>query len=113
MVIIDTKKFGMSNRLRQARELAGLSQNQAAKIMKMHRPTISEIEAGRRNVSAEELKEFARIYDVDVIWLMGEDSPNEASDSDLIKLAAREFSKLNKTDQEIVFGLLRSLRGKE
>jgi transcriptional regulator with XRE-family HTH domain len=38
----------------------------------MHRPTISEIEAGNRRVSADELKTFADIYDVTVGWLLGE-----------------------------------------
>ena len=46
-------------RLRQARELAGLSQGQVAKLMSLHRPAVSEMEAGRRRVSAEELKQMA------------------------------------------------------
>ena len=40
----------IGGRLRMARETAGLSQGQVAKRLKMHRPTISEIEAGRRRV---------------------------------------------------------------
>nr|MDQ3081556.1 helix-turn-helix transcriptional regulator [Gemmatimonadota bacterium] len=50
-------------RLRAAREAAGLSQGQVAKLMKMHRPTISEMEAGNRRISAEELAKLANLYD--------------------------------------------------
>ena len=59
----------VASRLRMAREQAGLSQGQVAKLMKMHRPTISEIEAGRRKVSAEEIAQFSRLYDISVVWL--------------------------------------------
>ena len=60
------------NRLRQARELAGLSQGQVARILNVHRPTISEIEAGNRRVSAEEIARFAEVYEVGIEWLFGQ-----------------------------------------
>ena len=41
------KKSTIAARIRAAREAAGLSQGQVARKLKMHRPTISEIEAGR------------------------------------------------------------------
>ena len=40
-----TTRMQIAQRFRQAREQAGLSQGQAARLMKVHRPTISEIEA--------------------------------------------------------------------
>jgi len=100
-------------RLRQAREYAGLSQGQAAKLLDLHRPTITEIEAGRRRVTAEELPKFAEIYDVEVTWLLGEDSNINNKDTATIELAARELSKLKKEDRKAVINLLRSLRGRE
>lgn len=60
------------NRLRQARELAGLSQGQVARMLNVHRPTISEIEAGNRRVSAEEIARFAEVYEVGIEWLFGQ-----------------------------------------
>ena len=50
---------GVGERLREAREAAGLSQAQAAHLMDMHRPTVTEIENETRKVSAGELKQFA------------------------------------------------------
>ena len=49
------ERLEIAGRLRLARETAGLSQGQAAKRLGLHRPTVSEIEAGRRRVTAEEV----------------------------------------------------------
>src|SRR4051812_3236203 len=61
----------LAQRLRTSREHAGLSQSQVAKMLNLHRPTISEIEAGRRKVNSDELARFADIYEVSVAWLTG------------------------------------------
>ncbi|MFO0617210.1 MAG: helix-turn-helix transcriptional regulator [Polyangiaceae bacterium] len=97
----------LASRLRAARERAGLSQGQVAKLMKMHRPTISEIEAGRRRVVTEELARFAELYGVTIAWLMGEEGGTDAR----VELAARELSKLKSDDLDRVLDLLSSLRG--
>jgi transcriptional regulator with XRE-family HTH domain len=58
----------IASRLRTARKAANLSQAKVAERLNMHRPTISEIEAGRRRVSADELASLAEIYGVSVEW---------------------------------------------
>jgi transcriptional regulator with XRE-family HTH domain len=96
-------------RLRAAREEAGLSQGQTAKLLGIHRPTISEIEAGRRRVQADELSEFAKIYHVSVSWLLGEEGgldPHEKK----ARVAARKLMKLKPEDLDRVMNLLDSLR---
>ena len=103
----NSKKAAIASRLRLARERAGLSQGQVAKVLKMHRPTVSEIEAGRRAVSAEELTEFAKVYSVTIEWLTSE--PRDPS-ADKLELAARELSKLKPADVERLMDLLKSLR---
>jgi transcriptional regulator with XRE-family HTH domain len=55
-------------RLRSARKAVGLSQAQVAKRLGIHRPTMSEIEAGRRRVSADELTQLSEIYGISVEW---------------------------------------------
>ena len=102
-----TRQADIASRLRAAREKAGLSQGQVAKLLAFHRPTISEIEAGRRKVSAEEISRLAKIYDVSVSWLTNDES--EVSDP-AIELAARELAKLKKKDLENLLQLLRTLR---
>ncbi len=105
----DNKKL-TSERLRIAREMAGLSQNQAAKLLNISRPTISEIEAGRRNVTSVELSEFSDLYNVDILWLHGRTSFNENSVEDTIKLAARELQNMNDSDVEKLKIILSSMK---
>ncbi len=104
---IDQLRLAIAARLRAAREQSGLSQGQAAKILGLLRPTISEIEAGRRRVAAEELAGFARIYGVSISWLA--DDRSEVADP-AAELAARELAKLKPDDFDNVMKLLRALR---
>lgn len=107
MTELDEVRAAIATRLRAAREQAGLSQGQVAKILGIQRPSISEIEAGRRKVSAEELTRLAEIYNVSVSWLTKEES--EVPDP-YVELAARELTKLKKEDLDTVLNLLRTLR---
>ncbi len=109
----DQKQTSIANRLRLARNHSGLSQYQIAKIMDMHRPTVSEIEAGRRQVTASELKMFADAYEVSVEWILGNDLGNDDTDMDKIQLAARNLSKLKKEDLDTILNLLKALRRDE
>lgn|SRR5574340_96306 len=104
--------MSLSERLRQAREAAGLSQGQVAKKLEMHRPTISEIEAGRRKVSAQELELFSNLYGVTTEWLLSGMAGNEKADARIL-MAARELSKMNKTDLDRLMNTLNMLRKPE
>jgi transcriptional regulator with XRE-family HTH domain len=90
--------------------MAGLSQGQVAKMLDLHRPTVSEIEAGNRRVSADELGRFAEIYDVTVSWLVGETADQLETDDPRLQLAARELSKLKPDDLDRLLRLLASMR---
>src|SRR5438876_1870831 len=90
-------KLLIANRLREARTLSGLSQSQVADKMGWHRPTVSEIEAGRRNVSAEELPRLATLFGVNTGWLLGQEATPDDS-VDKLLMAARELSKIKESD---------------
>lgn len=101
----------IGERLREARTLAGLSQGQVARLLNLHRPTVSEIEAGNRRVSADELARFAEAYDVSTAWLVGaDDEPLETADPK-VQLAARELGKLKGADLDKLLRLLAAMRG--
>lgn len=102
-----TTRQAIAARVRAARIQAGLSQGQVARILEVQRPTISEIEAGRRKVAAEELARFADVYGVSLSWLTANEP--EMSDPE-VELAARELAKLKKEDLDAVMRLLRTLR---
>jgi len=106
----DKKSAAIASRLRLAREQAGLSQGQVARILQMHRPTISEMEAGRRSVSAEELVRLAEIYGVSLTWLAGAAGEVPDPAQDRVELAARALAKLKDRDLDRVLELLKSLR---
>jgi len=97
-------------RLRAAREAAGLSQGQVARLMNMHRPTISEMEAGNRRITADELARLADLYDTKVAWLLGEAPERAAHDDPKLQLAARELGKLNPDDLDRLLKLIAALR---
>lgn len=102
-------KAELNDRLRMARELAGLSQGQVAKLLGLHRPSVSEMEAGRRKVSAEELAKLADIYRVSLAWLTGiEDGSDKAGAK--LELVARELTKLKPEDLDRVLQVLTMLR---
>lgn len=102
-------KLEIANRLRTAREMAGLSQGQAAKRVGMHRPTISEIEAGRRNVKSNELSTFAKLYGVEVSWVT-DGKVNEDKIDQSILAAARELSSMKDEDVETLINTIKMIK---
>lgn len=106
----EEKKSIIASRLREARKMAGLSQAQVAKILGLHRPSITEAEAGNRKVSADEIAKLAELYDVSVSWLLGEGAEKLDIHDDKIQLAARELHKLKPDDLDRLLTILASMR---
>ena len=104
------KRMQIAERLKEARKLAGLSQSHVAKMLGLHRPSISEMEAGNLRVSADELARLAETYDVSVAWLLGEAPETLDAQDPRLELAARELSKLKPDDLERLLKLLAAMR---
>ncbi len=100
----------ISYRLSLARKQAGLTQEQVAKLLNLHRPTISEIEAGRRKVTSEEVIKFGEIYGVSTEWLLNKADKKFNPSKEKLEFAARELGKLKKEDLEKVINLLSTLK---
>src|SRR6185312_15163409 len=92
------KRAQIAERLKEARKLAGLSQGRVAKMLGLHRPSVSEMENGNRRLSADELARLAEIFDVSVSWLLGESPDTFDVQDPRLELAARELSKLKPDD---------------
>ena len=66
-------------RLRQAREKAELSQEEAVALLEdkhglvIHRPALSNIESQQRSIDDYEIQALASVYDVSAAWLFGEE----------------------------------------
>lgn len=65
----------LARRLRDARASLGFTQAEVGAALRLHRPAVSEIEAGRRAVTSEELYELARLFAVPISELLGEPAP--------------------------------------
>ena len=100
----------IAERLKEARKLAGVSQGHVAKLLGLHRPSISEIEAGNRRVSADELARFSEIYDVGVSWLLAETPDTLDAQDPRLELAARELAKLKPDDLDRLLRLFAAMR---
>ncbi len=73
-----TKQSQVGKRLREAREAAGLTQQQAADWLGIRRPAIAEIESGKRAVKSDELARLSSLYGRSLSWLaVGETGPEE------------------------------------
>ena len=109
----ESQKEITAYRLKMARKMSGLSQTQIAKILGLKRPAISEIEAGRRKVSTEEIAIFADTYDVDVSWLLNMRSGTKDETQAKYELAAREINKLKPEDADRLLNLLIAIKNGE
>lgn len=110
MVAPEERRAIIASRLREARRMAGLSQAQVAKMLGLHRPSITETESGNRKASADEIAQFSKLYDVSVSWLLGEDAEQLDAQSDKVQLAARELQKLDPKDLDRLLVILSSMR---
>jgi len=99
----------IANRIRDARIMAGLSQAQAAEKLNLQRPAISEIESGKRKVSAEEIIQLADLYRVDTSWLLLQNNQSDLNMPEQVKFAARELSKLKPEEMNKVIDIIKML----
>jgi transcriptional regulator with XRE-family HTH domain len=93
-----TLKFSseqMGWHLRIARKRAGLTQEEVARQLDMRRPSISEIEWGRRSVKVHELEAMAKLYRVRPEFLTRGTGPK---DGQVVALVSEELAGLNNTD---------------
>lgn len=102
----------IAERLREARERLGFTQAEVADALGVHRPTVSEIEAGRRAVTSEELHRFCELYAVPLNQLLGGDAPREpdvervlfrtaASERPPVRAAIRRFMERCRIEKEL------------
>ena len=91
-----------AKKLKEVRVRAGFTQDEAATLMKIKKTTISEIESAKRNISADELAQFSRIYNVDVRELLFVDFTAEGEEQRLAAKYSSFFKLLEKlSDRDI------------
>lgn len=88
----------LGERLRQAREYLGFSQEEVAVYLDVSRSALSNIESGQRKVDALELKKLAGLYKKSVSYFTGEETEDLAYREDIAHLA-RKASELSADDR--------------
>ena len=91
----------LSERLREAREYVGMTQDDVAKRLGIPRSALSNIEAGQRRVDALELRTLAKLYQRPVAWLTGEEgAPGAPELPKEVAHLARAAASLSNRDRE-------------
>jgi len=95
----DADRKTLGERLREAREYLGFSQDQVATFLGVSRSALSLIETGQRKVDALELKQLAGLYKRPVGFFTGEAAEEVTFGAD-VKHLARTVSELSPDDRE-------------
>ena len=113
--------MSVGNRIRKRRAELKISQRDlASKLGYSDHTTVTRIEADKVDLSQSRLKQFAKVLDVSVGYLMGwEESPEEAgalaaatiSDPRIKKLVS-DYLTLDEEDKNIITSLMTSLVAK-
>jgi transcriptional regulator with XRE-family HTH domain len=94
---LPSDRAALADRLREAREYLGFSQDEVAKSLNVSRSAVSLIESGQRKVEALELQALAKLYKRTVASLAGEELPSELPED--VAHLARAAAKLTDTDR--------------
>jgi transcriptional regulator with XRE-family HTH domain len=95
----EAERRRLGEKLRQAREYLGFSQDEVAAFLKIPRTAMTNIESGQRKVEALELKRLAELYRQPVGYFTGEDEASASLPAD-VALLARQAAKLSVKDRE-------------
>ena len=101
----------LSERLKEAREYRGFSQEEVARHLGVPRSAVSLIESGSRRVSASELSRLAQLYQTTMDNLTGHDQ--KTSEPESVRLVARAAAELSATDRDEVLRFAQFLRSRQ
>lgn len=108
----DDDRKTLGERLREAREYLGFSQDQVATFLGVSRSALSLMETGQRKVDALELKKLASLYKRPVGYFTGEEAEEISFGAD-VKHLARKVSELSPDDREELGRFADFLRAKK
>lgn len=108
----DEEWKAIGERLREAREYRGYSQEEIANYLGISRSAVSLSENGDRKVNSIELRKLARLYGVTTDDLIAaDDQPPE--DDEEVEMVARAARELSEEDRREVLRFVQFLRSKQ
>ena len=96
----ETERRKLGDKLREAREYVGFSQDEVATFLKIPRTAVTNMEKGQRKVEALELKRLAELFRQPVSYFTGDEDDAAAALPKDVALLARQASKLSPKDRE-------------
>ena len=99
-----------AKKLKEARNAAGLSQEEVAKVMKISPRKVRTIESNESQPTSDEIVDFARLYKVDVRELLLESYADESEEQILCNRyisLCRLYDQLSTKDKEDVFWVIK------
>lgn len=105
-----------AKKLKEARNLAGMSQDEAANAMKISRRRLQTIEANESQVTSDEIVDFAKLYHVDVRELLLE-SYNEEEQERILSNRYGSLTKLydqlsDRDKEDVVWVIKQRIEGR-
>lgn len=104
----ENNKSKLIARLREAREYVGVSQDRVAAYLGVPRSAISEIESGKRNISAIELQKLAKLYQRHVSWFTDDIVVGVPADVEFLARMASELSDNDRSELQKFAEFLKS-----
>lgn len=101
----------MGERLREAREFLGLSQEVVAEALGVPRASVSAMESGRRKVSSLELRDLARLFKRPLEFFYNDERTGGPAEDETTQALFRATRNLTPDDKEQVVRFAEFLRG--
>jgi transcriptional regulator with XRE-family HTH domain len=92
----------LAQRLREAREYLGLSQEFVAEQLGIPRAAVSAMETAKRKVSSLELRQLSRLYRRDYAYFLGGEDEESDQEEAVVAALYRATKKLSAVDKEQV-----------
>ena len=89
----------ISEKLKDARQRLGFSQEYVANCLGIGRSAITQIELGNRKITSDEIQKFCQLYHVSADYLLNQESLES-------RQIARGFEELNENDQQEILNLI-------
>lgn len=106
------EQAAVGSRLRDAREAVGLTQGDVAAALDIPRTSVVSIEAGKRGVTALELRRISRLYRRSTGWILGEEPAPRVVEGAEAAALFRATAELSVGDKEQVLRFAEFLAGK-
>ena len=103
----------LGQKLREAREYIGLSQEEVAEHLQIPRASISALESGKRKVSALELDQFAQLYKRPISFFYEKEAMVEDPRDETMQALFRTTAALSPKDRQQLLLFAKFLRQME